>query len=109
MSSASVTLTYSSQLYDFTTGLDKYYGNDAKQLKTGLYGMYSGDANYDGIINDADFTIYQTDSNNGVSGYFKTDFNLDGYVTAKDFNVLAPNIRRTVSTKIPLLTSLSSR
>ena len=109
MSSNSVTLTYSSQLYDFTTGLDKYYGNDAKQLKTGLYGMYSGDANYDGIINDADFTIYQTDSNNGVSGYFKTDFNLDGYVTAKDFNALAPNIRRTVSTKIPLLTSFSSR
>jgi hypothetical protein len=101
MSANPVTITTEGVLYDFTTGLDKYYGNDAKLLKSGLYGMYSGDANFDGKINANDFNIYEEDSNNGISGYKISDFNIDGYVTALDFNLLAPNKRNSIITKIP--------
>jgi hypothetical protein len=103
MSAASVSIFENSNLYDFTTGLDKYYGNDAKMLKNGLYGMYAGDANFDGKINSEDLNYYETDSKNGVSGYRITDFNIDGYVSAFDFNLLAPNKRNLVNTKIPNL------
>ncbi len=103
MSAASVSIFENSNLYDFTTGLDKYYGNDAKMLKNGLYGMYAGDANFDGNINSEDLNFYETDSKNGVSGYRITDFNIDGYVSAFDFNLLAPNKRNLVNTKIPNL------
>ena len=107
MSSTPISVTNNTPLYDFTTGLNQYYGNDAKLLKPGLYGMYCGDANYDGIVNNSDFTIYDTDSQNAANGYIVSDFNLDGYVTGGDFNILAPMIRRTIATNIPITTSFS--
>jgi hypothetical protein len=103
MSSISVPIFEYSDLYDFTTGLDKYFGTDAKKLMNGLYGMYAGDANFDGRINSADFDLYETDDNNGASGYRITDFNLDGYVTTFDFDLFAPNKRNLIITKIPKL------
>lgn len=103
MSTNPVSISTAGILYDFTTGLDKYYGNDAKQLKIGLYGMYAGDADFDGSINTNDFTLFDNDSKNGFSGYRITDFNIDGYVTAFDFNILAPNKRNLVKTKIPII------
>jgi hypothetical protein len=101
MSSISVPIYEYSDLYDFTTGLDKYFGTNAKKLKNGLYGMYAGDANFDGKINAADFDLYETDGNNGASGYRITDFNIDGYVTTSDFDLFAPNKRNLIITKIP--------
>ncbi len=46
MSAAAVSLSGTSARYDFTTGQEKAYGtNPMKQLGSGIYGMYSGDAN----------------------------------------------------------------
>ena len=104
MSKLPIYISTNTPLYDFTTGLDKYYGDDAKQLKPGLFGMYAGDANYDGIINEADFILYNNDSQNALSGYMICDFNIDGYVTSKDFNFIAPNMRKNISTNIPTIT-----
>ncbi len=103
MSAALVSIFEYSDLYDFTTGFDKYYGSDAKMLKNGLYGMYAGDANFDGKIDSDDFNLYEIDSKNGVSGYRITDFNIDGYVTSFDFHLLAPNKRNSITSKIPKL------
>jgi hypothetical protein len=53
MSANPVSLSASSSLYDFTTGLAEFYGGDAADLGGGVYGMYAGDANTDGVINYA--------------------------------------------------------
>ncbi len=84
MSSAihSLNSTSSSQ-YDFSSGLSQNYSNGAKELETGVYGLYSGDANADGYVNATDAYVHWI-PNNGTSGYKNSDFNLDRYVNATD-------------------------
>ncbi|MDD5361121.1 MAG: trypsin-like serine protease [Ignavibacteria bacterium] len=87
-------------LYDFTYSTDMVFGNDMKRLKDNLYGMYAGDADYDGNIDEDDFKAYNTSSINAVYGYILSDFNLDGYVTSYDFMLIAPNKKLGITTKI---------
>lgn len=100
MSSVPVQLSANTPTYDFTTGLNKAFGqNPMKELAPGKFGMYAGDGNSNGGI-----TI--TDRNdvwaiqNGSMGYLKGDFNLDGGVTASDVN-LYWNINNGTMTQVP--------
>ncbi|CAN5579083.1 hypothetical protein BH10BAC5_BH10BAC5_20270 [soil metagenome] len=86
MTSGFVVLTTISLNYDFTTGLNKFYGGDAKNLGGGIFGIYSGDGNQDGSIDNFDRNIVWR-PNNGQSGYLGADFNLDGSVDNIDKNL----------------------
>ena len=101
MSSSSVSLTNKSSIYDFTNSLSKYYGGDANLLTTGVYGMYGGDANRDGMITTADFNLFNPDNRQAKEGYLYTDFNLDGMVTTADFNIFNPNNRIAAASRVP--------
>ena len=72
--------------YDFSTDPSKVFGGDAgyKQLAGGICGMVAGDANADGIINDADFIIWR--ENAGKAGYWPGDFSMDGETNNIDKN-----------------------
>jgi hypothetical protein len=61
--------------------------------------MYTllGDANLDGIVNAADFTILAANFNQTVTGWDQGDFNYDGIVNAADFTDLAANFNQGVS------------
>ncbi|MGA2442780.1 MAG: dockerin type I repeat-containing protein, partial [Tepidisphaeraceae bacterium] len=50
-----------------------------------------GDANLDGLVNAADFTILAANFNQPVTGWDQGDFNYDGLVNAADFTDLAAN------------------
>ena len=91
MSANAEALNNSSALYDFTTGLNKYFGNDAASL-SGLFGMYGGDANKSFIISAADYTVVQ--NNLLQANYNDADLNLNGTVTTADFNVITPNLAK---------------
>ncbi|MGA2440502.1 MAG: dockerin type I domain-containing protein [Tepidisphaeraceae bacterium] len=56
-----------------------------------------GDANLDGLVNAADFTIVAANFNQTVTGWDKGDFNYDGLVNAADFLDLAVNFNQGVS------------
>ncbi|MFQ5751468.1 MAG: hypothetical protein ACE5HI_05675, partial [bacterium] len=86
MSADAVTLSKSSSiLYDFTTGPDKFFASDAKKLETGVYGMYTGDANgNDQIQNDDKNDFWKIEV--GTGGYKSADFNLNGEVQNDDKN-----------------------
>jgi len=75
-----------SGLYDFTTGTDKYFGSDAKQLEASLWGMYTGDANGNGQVQNDDKNI-EWQSEVGLAGYKGSDFNLNGQVQNDDKNI----------------------
>ncbi len=75
----------SATLHDFTTGIDKYYGSDAKQLASGVYGMYTGDANGNGQVQNDDKNDYWK-LQVGTAGYKGADFNLNGQVQNDDKN-----------------------
>ncbi|MGA2440215.1 MAG: polysaccharide lyase family protein [Tepidisphaeraceae bacterium] len=56
-----------------------------------------GDANLDGLVNAADFTILAANFNQPVTGWDQGDFNYDGLVNAADFTGLAANFNQGVS------------
>ena len=56
-----------------------------------------GDANLDGLVNAADFTILAANFNQPVTGWDQGDFNYDGLVNAADFTDLAANFNQSDS------------
>ena len=89
MSAAPVALTTTSAVYDFTTGLDKYYGGSAKEVATGTFGLWAGDVTANGIVkyngsgNDRLPILTRvggTDVNASLAGYYAEDVNMNGTV-----------------------------
>jgi hypothetical protein len=85
MSKNSVPLNSSSStLYDFTSSSDKYYGtNGTKELETGVWGMWAGNAMNDKVINAGD--RLEVFNNSGtINTYLNADVTLDKIVNAGD-------------------------
>ncbi len=81
----------STATYDFSTAANKAYGDNMKDLGSGVFGFYSGDINQDNSIDIADFPALFSDNDNFVFGYFNTDLNGDGSVDIADFPVIFLN------------------
>jgi subtilisin family serine protease/PKD repeat protein len=64
--------------YNFTSGMNQVYGgiNGHKELAAGVWGMFSGDGDGDGIIGSGDKSPGWK-SQAGTSGYIMSDYNLD--------------------------------
>jgi hypothetical protein len=74
-------------MYDFSTGAGMVWGGSSgySEINPGVWGMASGDANADGIVDQFDKnTEWWIDVGN--AGYSGTDFNLDGQVNNPDKN-----------------------
>jgi PKD repeat protein len=73
--------------YDFTTGSGQAYGGTLghKQVATGIWGMFAGDADASGQVNSLDKTtmwLLQA----AKKGYLKSDLNMDVQVNNRDKN-----------------------
>ncbi len=73
--------------YDFTTEEGKVLGgiDGHKEIGDNIWGMFAGDGNSDGLINDQDNATLWS-GNAGTKGLFQADYNLDGTVDNKDKN-----------------------
>jgi len=72
--------------YDFTASSVQTYGTNAqKNLGNGVFGMYAGDINADGIISEYDINLLW-EPESGKSGYLPSDCNLDGQTDNLDKN-----------------------
>ncbi len=89
MSAEAHSLNLTVSTYDFSTGLNKYYGGEAALLEEGIYGMYKGDCNGSGVINASDYLTIRNES--GTNGYSKCDANMNGSVNSTDYLVVKPN------------------
>ncbi|MCD4696367.1 MAG: hypothetical protein K8S16_09030 [Bacteroidales bacterium] len=70
--------------YDFTTGAGQAYNFGQKDIG-GVYGMYAGDGNADGVINSDDKTnVWSIQA--GTRGYKSGDFDMNGQVMNQDKN-----------------------
>ena len=84
---SSVPLGATTTTFDFTDNSVTMYGNRPalKQIATGVYGMYAGDANHNGVINSADKNgVWRLQ--NGLMNYLGADFDFNGFVNALDKN-----------------------
>jgi hypothetical protein len=102
MTATAIPLSSSSALYDFTTAQSQAYGSLAmKVLSGGMYGMYTGDGNQDGLVTSTDFNVFNPKFTSAASGYEYSDWNLDGFVTSTDFNFFNPNFTTAKQTFVP--------
>jgi hypothetical protein len=86
MSSSALSGFNNNYSYNFTTAIDKAFGtNSQASLNGGAFGMYGGDANSDGEVNDDDRTLIWNNEA-GTSGYLQGDANLDMQADNKDKN-----------------------
>ena len=81
--------TLGTMTYDFTTGVNKAFGNNMK-LVSGTARIFTGDVNQDDIIDGSDVLLIDNDAFNFVFGYTDTDLNCDGTVDGTDL-VFADN------------------
>jgi len=79
-----VSISGTSYNYDFTISDTLAYGNNLKLLATGKYGVYAGDVNADGNIDETDVNLAKNSSSVFTSGYITYDMNGDGSVDALD-------------------------
>jgi len=91
MSAVPLTSTAGIYTYDFRMPEGQAYGTDAqKNLGDGIFGMFAGDADADGMIDAADRLMWVTEA--GIQGYAPADLNLDGQVNNPDKNnIWVPN------------------
>jgi hypothetical protein len=80
---------YDGFIYDFTDTDSKAYGNNL--FLKGLYTIYNGDVNQDGIVDGADGALIDNDISNFASGYLNTDLNGDEFIDASDASVTDNN------------------
>jgi hypothetical protein len=85
LSANALTQTGGAYTYDYTTSSGQAFGTNAeKQLATGVYGLFSGDANGNGTIDNSDL-VPAWKSNAGNAGiYIPVDLNLDKQVNNLD-------------------------
>jgi uncharacterized protein (TIGR02145 family) len=64
--------------YEFSIDGDQAYGTGSlKYIGGGVFGMFAGDANADGIVNEIDKDpVWETQA--GIAGYLSADLNMDG-------------------------------
>jgi len=86
MSASPLILVVDQYEYDFRTGSGQAYGTDAmKDLGNGNFGLYAGNFNGDGVIDDDDKNM-AWGIEAGGSGYIQSDGNLNGQADNLDKN-----------------------
>ncbi len=73
--------------YDFTDDESKAFGGNEghTEIAPGIWGMFAGDCNADGVIDELDMLDYWQFSA-GLQGYLLSDLSFDGQVTNQDKN-----------------------
>jgi PKD repeat protein len=71
--------------YDYTTSMGQVHGGilGHKQLASGIWGMFAGNADGSNLIDITDKTFWMNDAAE-MQDYYKSDFNLDTQVNNKD-------------------------
>jgi hypothetical protein len=87
--------------YNFTTSANKAYGNNMRNMGSGVYAIYTGDITQDGSIDFNDYPDLDIGSNNGDLGYFTTDLNGDASVDFNDYPIIDINSNYGIIAVVP--------
>lgn len=87
-------------VYDFTSASTQAYGDNMIQKGT-KWCLFSGDVNFDGIVDISDIAFVDNDNLLFVTGYTLTDINGDNLVDISDLLNVASNSINFVSKQIP--------
>jgi hypothetical protein len=101
MSSAAVDFS-SIGNWDFTTASSQAYGSSPmKEVESGVWAMFGGEATTDDLNNTSDFSAWLVDTKAIATGYLNTDFDLDGQATTSDFSLWLTNTKSIAASQVP--------
>jgi hypothetical protein len=100
-SSVPVSFAGTTMDYNFSTSVSQAFGNNMKDLGSGVFGMYAGDVNQDGIVDAGDLVVVDNDASNFVTGYVANDVNGDGMVNETDLQLINANATGFAGKKMP--------
>ncbi|MBK9330940.1 MAG: DNRLRE domain-containing protein [Ignavibacteria bacterium] len=86
--------------YEFSDAANKAYG-DNQVFKLGLYCIYSGDVDQDGLVDITDAGLVDNDASNFNSGYIPTDVNGDNLADLADASIVDNNSNNFVAKMTP--------
>jgi trimeric autotransporter adhesin len=88
--------------YDFTTAASKAFGDNLRNWhELGVFVIYGGDVNQDGIIDSGDMNSVENASVAITFGYVDEDANGDGIVDSGDMNIVENNSMAIVTVIAP--------
>jgi hypothetical protein len=87
--------------YNFTTAATQAFGDNQKQIATGVYALFVGDVNQDEVIDLSDLVAMDTDLTNGTVDYVVYDLNGDGVVDLSDLVAIDVNLTNGVVSMYP--------
>jgi hypothetical protein len=87
--------------YDFTTLASQAFGDNQKQVETGVFAVFTGDVNQDGVVDLSDLVDMDTDLTNGTVAYIVYDLNGDGVVDLSDLVTIDANLTNGVVAMTP--------
>ncbi len=86
--------------YDFTDNAGKAFGDNMKAVD-GIYVIYGGDVNQDGVVDGLDMIPVDNQAANFGTGYIPEDINGDGSIDALDMIVLDNNAAGFIAAVLP--------
>lgn len=87
--------------YDFTSDPTSAYGDNLKEVVTGVYAIYVGDPNQDDVVDLFDLVDMDNDFTNGTVGYNVYDYNGDGVVDLFDLITIDDNFTTGIVAMYP--------
>ncbi len=91
MTAEPLTSTSQEVVYDFTTAETQAFGNEQLKATTnGVYTLFAGDYNHDGVIQTTDYDEWRIDPS-VLNAYKASDGNLDGVIQTTDFDTWTNN------------------
>jgi hypothetical protein len=87
--------------YNFSASANKAYGDNMKEVESGVWAFYTGDVDQNGNIDIPDYSQWEADYNEFASGVFATDLDGNGNVDISDYTIWENNYNNFVSTVSP--------
>jgi hypothetical protein len=100
VSAAPVSFAGGTVSYDFSTAATQAFGANLKNIN-GVFVLYSGDVNQDGIIDVSDMIPISNLSAQATTGYLPEDVNGDGLIDVSDMVIAANNSSQAISSLTP--------
>lgn len=91
VSAALVDFSSTTITYNFSSAASQAYGDNMQDLGDGIFGLFTGDINHDGSIDNLDLGLLNTEVSIFLKGFVEADLNGDGICDGLDFVLLDNN------------------
>jgi hypothetical protein len=87
--------------YSFTNLPSKAYQNQLKDMGGGIFALYSGDVNQNGIIDSTDVSSISSKAKLFSTGYLNADLTGDSFIESSDFSLVENNAKLVITVAHP--------